>query len=437
MAKYGNHRLKVCWILLFLISCGKNRVVELRKFPYPFISALSIASDVDKTETKEEFLEIMKFLNTETITAMGKGVGLEVGYSFWVYDGYGDTEFTLFRGTSFEPSESAGVIEDFIRAGFIDYIHTYGEFSKGGFRREFAKKAIDYLKRRGLRVEVWVNHGGESNTQQIGPLPHQRGDNPGAEEYHTDLLLSYGVRFIGRYEITHVVGQDAGCSLLDRLKQIYEVFKYGFKTGDWRWGSILSNRLIYPCRLDDGSTFYSFKRFISRSGKLSRTGSKELAEQISKSILDELERKRGYMIVYTHLGDNPGYPDYIPPKTREALRYLADEYKGGRIYVTTTEKLLMYNLVHNYLDWTAYKWGNLIYIFIWGVKDPLRGYFIPTQKQLQGITFYTPSPDSTFIFIRSKRIRNISKNGPDETGRKSVSIPLHHLKFPSKYIEED
>src|SRR4030042_3229005 len=60
--------------------------VALRKFPYPFRAAIAICSDIDNTETLEEFLEIQRFLNTGEATSMGEGLGLEIGNSFFFYE---------------------------------------------------------------------------------------------------------------------------------------------------------------------------------------------------------------------------------------------------------------------------------------------------------------------------------------------------------------
>ena len=56
--------------------------IGLRKFPYPFKAALTIASDIDETKNVDKFLEIQEFLNTKNITAMGKGVGRKLAIVF-------------------------------------------------------------------------------------------------------------------------------------------------------------------------------------------------------------------------------------------------------------------------------------------------------------------------------------------------------------------
>ena len=76
---------------IYNINCSYNKryavhgQVGLRKFPYPYKAALAICSDIDNTETLEEFLEIQKFLNTNTMTSLGRGLGLEIGNSFLMY----------------------------------------------------------------------------------------------------------------------------------------------------------------------------------------------------------------------------------------------------------------------------------------------------------------------------------------------------------------
>ena len=60
--------------------------IWIRKFPYPFKAALAICSDIDETQTIEEFLEIQRFLCSEDSTRLGEGLGLEIGNSFYFYD---------------------------------------------------------------------------------------------------------------------------------------------------------------------------------------------------------------------------------------------------------------------------------------------------------------------------------------------------------------
>ncbi len=405
----------------------------LRDFPYPYVAALAISCDPDDLRNREDFLAVARFLNTTGETAMGPGLGLETGYGFWLYDACGACDFTLFQGVSSQRSSNAQLIEDLIESGHLDFIHGYGDFSEGGFERRHAEQGLEYLAARNLRLQVWVNHGGDRNTQQIGRLPEQRGDNRDAEEYHTDLLLAYGIRFAERFEIIHTVGQDASCNLSDRLKQTVELLLYAVRTGEWKARSLFSNRLLGILRLDDGQLVYAFRRFGGKRRGLRRAGSEELPELISKRVLDELQAKGGYTIIYTHLWRNRERPAVLPQQTQDALRLLADRHRRGRICVTTTKKLLIYNLVHNHLAWEMDNTGSDLAVRIGGVDEPLGGLRIPTLEELQGVTFYTPRPEATRVYLRDREIRSAVRNPPDHTGLKSVSIPLTRQVFPQKY----
>lgn len=407
--------------------------VSLRKFPYPYVAAASITGDLDDLTSREDFIALVRFWSTSEMTALGRGLDLELGHSFWFYDATGACEVTVFRGTSGEPSDSAELIERLIRAGYVDTLHTYGDFSTGGFRRELAVRALDYLKDRNLAIEVWVNHGwwrGSPNIQQIGHLPEQLGDDPGSSAYHTDLLIPQGVRFVDRYEIVHTIGQDAPCTPRDRLTQAVEVLRYGGRTRDWRARSIFGNRLVEPWRLGDGQVVYSFKRFIGRQRGLEAAGSHELGLQLSTRVLDELKAKGGYTLVYTHPWRGRQGAGLIPPEAERALRDLAAEHHSGRIYVTTTRKLLTYNVAAHCLDWSVEREGEHCEIRIRGLDDPVAGRRTPRPEELQGITFYAPDPVNTRVLIGTEPVAALQRNPVDHTGVPSVTIPATRLAPP-------
>jgi hypothetical protein len=406
--------------------------VGLRRFPYPFVAAASITGDLDDLTSREAFVELVRFWNTPEETALGPGLDLELGHSFWFYDATGACDVTVFRGITDQLSQNAALLESLIRAGYVDSLHTYGDFSGGGFRRELAIQAVEYLSDRGLRVEVWVNHGwwrGTPNVQGIGPLPEQLGDDPGSPAYHTDLLVPQGLRFVERYEIVHTVGQDARPTPRDRATQLVEALRYGASTREWRARAIFANRLVEPWALDDGQRVFTFKRFIGKERGLAAAGSPELARALDERILDELRAKGGYMLVYTHPWRNPG-GGLAAPEAVRALRNLAREHHDGRIYVTTTRKLLTYNVAAGSLDWSATREGDALTIRIGGVDDAITGRRPPAPGELEGITFYTPLPGSTRILVGDVEIKHTRRNPPDGTGVPSVTIPTVRLALP-------
>jgi hypothetical protein len=56
------------------------------------------------------------------------------------------------------------------------------------------------------------------------------------------------------------------------------------------------------------------------------------------------------------------------------------------------------------------------------VKDPVLGTYVPTVKQLRGITFYTPDRLKTHVLIGEKEVEKILRNPVDFIGRESVTI---------------
>jgi len=193
--------------------------------------------------------------------------------------------------------------------------------------------------------------------------------------------------------------------------------------GNKKYGMHKSYDLMRIAKLDDGQKVYEFLRFDNYwKGVATGATSKRLAYVISKRTLDRLKEVNGYMIVYTHLGKNSDCSQVIAKETQIALRDLASEYERGDIYITTTSKLLNYYLNHKYLNWSYETKADETIITIYGVEDPVFGSFVPTTKNLQGITFYLPDKYRTRIYIRNKEITNIQRNPRDYTGRESITI---------------
>jgi len=403
--------------------------VALRKFPYPYKAAMTLCSDIDGTTTKEEFLEIQKFLNTKEETSMGDGVGLEIGNSFMMY-APPTCAFSYFSGNP----GNARIIKKFIKTGYIDFLHSYGE--KTDFTRKDAIKAIEELNNNQCKVDVWVDHAktpdnlGDDRTFGLG-------DHPGSIAYHSDLTLAYGIKFVWLGRITTVIGQsvpitlktfssvyDSGHPVESLINMVKESAKNVLAVfGNRKYAMHKSYDLVRIAKLNDGQKVYEFLRFDNYwKGVAEGATSKRLAYVISQQTLERLKEVGGYMVVYTHLGKNSDCSQVIAEETQIALRDLANEYQGGNICVTTTSKLLNYYLNHKYLNWSYETKGDEMIITISGVEDPVFGSFVPTTEDLQGITFYVPDKEKIRIYINDKEITNIQRNPPDFKERESVTI---------------
>lgn len=403
--------------------------VALRKFPYPYRAAIAICSDIDNTETLEKFLEIQKFLNTREMTSMGEGVGLEIGNSFFFYEPP-DAAISYFLSG---PQVRETII-NFIKSGQIDVMHSYGK--KSDFTREDAIRSLAELKKNNCKIDVWIDH--DRSMSNLGDdVTFGLGDHPDSKAYHADLTLNYGIKFVWLGRVTMIVGQSAPVTwegfavIFDKDHAIHssisickEIAKNAMGVfGSKKYAMHKDNDLLRIVKLDDGNKVYEFTRFDDYwKGVGTGATNKRLAYALSGRTLNHLKDTEGYMVVYTHFGKNSDCMEFICKETQSALRNLAKEFKEGNIYVTTTSKLLSYYLKHKYLDWSYDDGGGSIGIHIRGVKDPIFGFYVPTIKDLEGLTFYVPDKNKSIIDFNNKRIENVRKNIADYTGRESITI---------------
>lgn len=436
-------------MLVFIILTGHwfifSKRPKSRKFPYPYRAALSILNDRHDKQSLDDFLEMHRFLNTDKETRFGPGLNLEIGDSFWFFQKQND--FSYFHNYTHQPTKTSEVIKAFIKAGYIDVLHAYGDFTNREFKRDFAEIAINELKKENLEIRVWTHHGDITNTQNL----LLNGARRGTQEYHADLLVDYGIKFVWDDRLTDLIGQDRELKLEEIIK-----FEWAnpFKTGFFLLKELIKkfltkveklikiefdfysmgreNKLLRIYELKDGYAVYSFSRFNNfPHDPWKNAVASYLPSQLSSFVLERLKEVEGYLIVYTHLEE--GYP--FEEEVVRTFERVKEEYEKGEIFVTTTFRLLRYNFVHNNLKWSLKRNnGRKTVIKIDPIiEDPVFGNYQLKPEDLQGITFYVQKSDEAEIFLGEEKLETRANPG-DHKGRESIQVSISRLTFPPKYL---
>ncbi len=408
------------------MDCG----VQLRKIPYPYKAMLAICSDLDETPDKDVYWEIMKFLNTSEETAMGPGVGLEVGNSIY---------FDMPKGQfAYWNTDDSGreMVRSLIKSGHIDCLHSYGDLAT---TRRYAANALDELDTYGCKLEVWVDHG-TAPTNFGSDIMAGHGDEPGHPAYHADLTIGYGIKYIWRGRVTSITGQDVPARLGSIFEKSHPVASGGTllketakrilaKAGDKKYSMHSLNETLRSVALRDNNQVYEFIRSNPHWGGVSSCDQgRHIANVLTNVMLKRLINRGGTCILYTHLGkiDNPEIP--FGHDEVESFRTLARMARDENILVATTQRLLKYSRVVREInfDCTNKENGQCINI----VSDK-RSVFDITESDLDGLTFYVSEPDKTSIKFNGRKLKDIQQNPPDYTGSPSVSIKWPELEFPN------
>lgn len=390
-------------------------VKQLRKFPYPYDAMLAISSDIDLC-TVEKFEAYHRFLNTKEQTPYGTGLGLDIGDSAWMYIGSDysakidkkghSVQYTMsyFQGVDPNHFKDANKINHYFNVGWIDSLHTFGDFSRSDkkilFSRKLAVSAWKAMNESGFKPKVWINHGSPSNAQNFGaynPKMHffdyQAGDNPKSPYYHTDLTIGNGIRYVWNSEGMNQFAYD---------------------------------NPLFPIKLRDGQKVWGFYRYTNEitKHKIDWTWEvNELPRQITKQRLDQLVQGRKYSIVTQHLGK--GSEDFpfnaADIKTLQLLKSYQDD---GKIMVARTERLLEYARAQKYVNYSIAKIKGKTYININSIDDPVFGSANPSLDEIRGLTFYVNDPQNTLVLLNYNLIPEdeIQRNGPDSDDKKSIEV---------------
>jgi hypothetical protein len=384
---------------------------------------LAICSDLDETPDSRVYWEITRYLNSDEITPMGPGLGLETGNSI-----YFDMEPDQFAYWNADDRGRA-MVRDLVRSGHIDSIHSYGDLAT---TRAHAGRALEELERHGCRLGVWIDHS-IAPTNFGADIMRGRGDVVGDAAYHADLTCGFGVRYVWRGRITSVIGQDVPRSLEGILDRAHVVAAARTLAKEWAkgWLGRLGNRkyaihtpneVLRHTRLRDGQPVWEFLRTNPYWGGVERSASAAgLAAVLCPRFLDTLVERGGVALIYTHLGKVTEQREPLPPATREALRLLASYRESGRILVTTTRRLL---------DWCRRKREARVLINDSGPSLRVDVRLPPPEVEFDGLSLYVPPGRHVRVILGDREMTGLRENPPDHTGQPSVSLEWKRLEFP-------
>tara|TARA_X000000950_G_scaffold140370_1_gene174208 strand:+ start:884 stop:2113 length:1230 start_codon:yes stop_codon:yes gene_type:complete len=402
--------------------------VKVRKFPYPFKCAFSISSDIDNGSSLESFVQFMDFLNSENQTIYGPGLGLEVGNSFWFFNGSKSFQLSYFKGLTHKETLLAPIIRTYLQSRHIDTLHSWGNFDKGGFRRSYANKGMEVLNKYNFDVPVWVNHGINLNYQKIGDYPNMHGDDPNHSCYHSDLLFESGFEYVWTGKVTHIIGQEGknNFSIFTKsiIQKLFKKIRYQ-NVKDPIYDD--DNKLLRPLFLRDGNKTWEFIRFINSWGNAGQLDLYEFSDQIKIQNLKRLIKNQGFMILYTHFNEN--LSKSIPKKLYHNLKVLKQMVDSKDILMGTTSRILKYWEISNYVSYEVQDLQDKVIITINEDMHCPIGIKSIKSFHLSGLTFYINIPKPHNIVFKNKLCKTII-NPPDETGEKSISIPWQKLEYP-------
>jgi hypothetical protein len=254
-----------------------------------------------------------------------------------------------------------------------------------------------------IQIPCFTNHGDTFNIQNIGTdASYHQGDRPDSRAYHADLLHQLGTRYIW----------TDSAIFARKSKRFLGISHLTIKP------------VIVKRRLQDGQEFLVFNRFRSTGANAPNLSS--LGYQIEQVNLEELYRKRGIIVLYQHLGVLGRNSGKCIPATIEAVRSrpevflapwyrLAREVHEGRLWLPALHVLLRYCEMLLFTGLVRREDNAIEVVIERVIPDP--------EEYFQGLTFYIDTRDSVSLIYCGRQIP-IVYNGPDETGRYSVTVPL-------------
>lgn len=420
---------------------------RLRRFPFPYIAAATVASDIDNASFNRFSAVHALFCGTGTIRpgstvwqtlglteesrwydeAAGgvPGLGLDLADSFFLIGD--DVSLGMYRfdhaTRSFRDDTSDGqnareAIQDWIKQGQIDAYHGFLHYTRDQVL-PLLERFYDWCDRAGVpRLSTWINHSvgacpsglcpwslrpnpavtavRELARSAIGPwLGRKRrpmnwqklwyqGAKPGSAFYISDVLRANGLKY---------VWLEAGHDELPNRIALPE-FAHGGRPS-----------ILEPVTMDDGSRYYRFRRNYGKIGaprgvtvalRTSETAF-DASRLFSPANLERLCEVQGTCILSTHWTVARSFP--IQDETIDNFSRLKSFRDAGRIWVTRLSRLLEWTRLRAFVKYASTTEAGRLTIDIGGLEDPVFGPQRLTASDCRGLAFDVP-PEAGAVEVR-------------------------------------
>lgn len=303
----------------------KDTELTIEKYPYPYKSAISISPDCEFMSI-EAYKDIFSFLSDPT------GLDLEVTGSmfFFTTNSLCHSSISYYDTCTTKVSNESGFLRDMSKAGWIDTIHSYGDFDCGGFTRNMAEKVFDECEKYNLKYRVYTNHGTNLNSQNVGHselINYQKGDLLGDVAYHLDITKGVGVN-------------------------------YFWVDNELQNKPSVSDPLIRRVKARDNTYINVFRRYRGLFGR-EAPNLGNFKDQFRNIDIDEIVNDKSTCIYYQHFGVAKkmyngqfvsATKPYFDNESLNRLKYISNKYKSGECWVAGVGRLLRYVEVRDSLS---------------------------------------------------------------------------------------
>ncbi len=426
--------------------------IELSKYPYPYQAAFTVASDIDSASVlrfraihalfcgdeliKESSPEWQTLGCTSHSSCFDKnlrgipGLGFDFADSFFLISD--PTTFGMYRylpkENRFQEDDQLGencaaLVRKGLKEGQIDSFHAFLHYPRHQVE-PLLNEFYRWCERSNVsKPRVWINHSTAvtpsglcpdklqphslyrlarlTARSVVGPLFGRRrlplrnafvryqGDTPGSPYYVNDLLAANGLRYVW-------LNMD---DIHRNQIALPEQEQNGRPT------------ILQPVTMDDGVRYWRFDRCYGQNpagpfGEAYLRDSSEgcdASHLITEKNLVELCRSGGTCILYTHWTHFRSVP--MADETISRFEMLRRWQAAGKIWVTSTARLLEWTRRRTFLRIEYSREGDRLIVNIKGLEDPIFGHETLELADLHGLALRVRATEANFtIAVNGKAL---------------------------------